>query len=277
MKTLILSLILMMLCAPVRLSAQYDILADHNGDEIITYVGFGDSITYGVGDGTAPGAYIETAPSTDGLGGYVPRLSGLLGIATVNSGFPGEELVAAGVYRFPAVMHGLSPDIIGIFEGSNDAVKRVGRDQISRTLQKMVNVTVALQLQPVVFSLPPPCCNRQSLRPFTNSYSQAVREIALYNQIPLVDLERVWQTTCVNQNQCELYNVPEGLHPNSLGYEAIAQATAAALLQIDIFSESGAQDLESALGLLPGTVVVKPDLTAKSDLIFSGYDYEELY
>lgn len=256
--------------------AQHDILADNNGDGIVTYVGFGDSITYGVGDGSSPGEYVVTAPATDGRGGYVPRLSGLLGIAAVNSGFPGEELVAAGVHRFPAVARGLAPDIVGVFEGSNDAIKRVGRDQISRSMQKMINVTFALGLQPVVFTLPPPCCQRQSLRPFTNSYSQAVREISLYNQIPMVDLERAWRTTCSEQNQCELYNVPEGLHPNTLGYDAIAQTTAASLLQIDIFAENGAHDLEAALGLAAGTVVVKPDLSNESDRLLFGYENEEL-
>ena len=59
---------------------------------------------------------------------------------------------------------------------------------------------------------------------------------------------------------CEFFNIPEGLHPNALGYTAIAQAIAARLLEIDIFNEGGARELESRLGLAEGTIIVKPDL-----------------
>jgi hypothetical protein len=42
----------------------------------------------------------------------------------------------------------------------------------------------------------------------------------------------------------------------------ISQVVASALLGIDIFSISGAADLEAALGLNPGDVVVQPDVGA---------------
>ena len=107
-------------------------------------------------------------------------------------------------------------------------------------------------------TLPEPCCEHGSLSPFTTSYSISILEIAAANSLRTVDLEQVWKTTCQNPGECELYNLPEGLHPNSLGYDVIAQSVSATLLGIDILAADGAAQLEAALGLEPGTVLVKP-------------------
>jgi hypothetical protein len=85
-----------------------------------------------------------------------------------------------------------------------------------------------------------------------------MRRLAAQNQIPYADLDLAWQTSCNNIAACDLYHLPEGLHPNSRGYDAMAQTVMAALLGIDIFSESGAQELAGALGLPVEAIVVKP-------------------
>ena len=59
-----------------------------------------------------------------------------------------------------------------------------------------------------------------------------------------------------------MYNLPDGIHPNTRGYDAIAQTVLATLYGIDIFAAQGAADLEAALGLAAGTVIVRPDPAA---------------
>lgn len=226
--------------------SQDSLLEDLSGDGLIGYMGFGDSITFGVGDESAAG------------GGYLRRLSELLGIITVNRGVPGEELLTAGVFRFPNEARIFNDDVIGVMESTNDAIRRATSTQIRRALQRIVNVARALGKEVIVLAPPTPCCDRSGIAPFVDSYYSSIVEFAAHNDIRLADINRAWRTTCQDPGACELYNLPEGLHPNSAGYDVMAQTVAAALLGIDIFAIDGAATLEAALGLPAGTVIVKP-------------------
>ena len=222
------------------------LLEDRDGDGLINYTGFGDSITTGVGD--------------TGVGGYVLRLESLLGIGTANAGVPGEELVSAGVFRFPNAL-GKTSDVIGILEGTNDARRQIQTREIRIALQKMINGANAVGKTVILLTPPAPCCDIASIAPYTTAYAASIRDLAATNEIRYADIERAWETSCVNPFECELYNLPEGLHPNGTGYDVMAQTVAATLLGIDVFAPSGAADLEGALGLPAGSVIVKPDLT----------------
>jgi len=224
----------------------------------VSAVAFGDSLTYGIGDGHEPGEFLESLPEQNTSGGYPRRVKALLGIPVTNAGVPGEELVATGVFRIPAVAAANSADYALLLEGSNDAVKQVSSGDYARAYQRSINVMRASGRTVVAMTPPPPTGVHAALAPFTAAYATAVRDLANVNDLALVDLERVWTTVCPALEQCPLYNIPEGLHPNSRGYDAIAQAVSAALLEIDIFSPEGAASLESALGLPAGTVIIRP-------------------
>lgn len=249
---------ILLISSPVL--AQEAVLKDNNGDGVVNYLGFGDSITFGLGDGTSPGQFVETPIPTSGRDGYVRRVSELLQIPAINSGVPGEEIALTGAKRYPAALLGANPDVVGIFEGTNDAVRLLSSGEYRRLVQRMINVTFAIGREPLLFTIPPPCCNHAGPGPFTNAYSRIIRDLSASNGVRVVDIERAWRTTCSDPAECNLYNLPEGLHPNTLGYDVIAQTAVAALLGIDIFAPSGAADLEAALSLPAGSVVVKPDL-----------------
>jgi lysophospholipase L1-like esterase len=236
------------------------IVEDLTGDGIVTYLGFGDSITYGVGDGTAVGDVVTEIPVTDGTKGYVPQVGSLTGVATVNGGIPGEIFTTAGVQRLPGAVQSSGADIVGIFEGSNDAIFRTAPGTYERLLQKALNVVRSIGRQAVIFTLPPPCCDHDGLQPFVNSFSEEVLKLSRINDVPVADIRRLWASTCQNQEECELYNLPEGLHPNSRGYKAIAQTVSAALLGIDIFSTQGQAEFIAATGITAEEVVVVPDV-----------------
>jgi len=262
-KQVYINLSLFFLCIPGVLLAQDTMLEDMNGDDIISYIGFGDSITFGVGDGTVPGDFVVVSPATDGSAGYVPRLAQLTGLMVENSGVPGEELTRGGISRLPGVMLSSSADIVGFFEGANDAVFRVSLTRFRQSLQRAINVITALNKKPLLMTIPPPCCDRASLAFFTSAYNAVIRDLAFINDLVIADLERAWFSTCDDINFCNLFNVPEGLHPNSKGYDVIAQTVAASLFNVDIFSLDGAAELETVLGLEEGTIIVLPDEVAE--------------
>lgn len=246
--TIIVSILAVLLKSSISWAASTDnLLNDINGDGIVSVVTFGDSITYGIGDG--------------GLGlkakaGYPKRAASILGVPFSNQGNPGEQIADASSRFFSAVKSS-NADIVILLEGANDATQQLAAGEYRKFVQRFINGTISLGKVPVVMTLPLPCCDHASLQPFTAAYSETVKSLAKINQIHFVDLERAWKTTC-KSIQCELYNLPEGLHPTSNGYTVIAQAVSSELLGIDIFSLEGASKLESAAGLPQGSVIVKP-------------------
>jgi lysophospholipase L1-like esterase len=70
---------------------------------------------------------------------------------------------------------------------------------------------------------------RSSLAPYTNLYSTVVRELASVNDLTVADVEQRFITDCPDMSTCVHYNLPEGLHPNTSGYDAIAEVVKGAL------------------------------------------------
>jgi lysophospholipase L1-like esterase len=237
-----------------------ELLEDINNDGMVAITAFGDSITFGVGDGVAPGSFVEKAPVPPGPTGYPARIQNQLGVLVDNAGSPGELLTGGGVLRFPAAIQRSPSDLVLIMESTNDATFQRPPSAVSRALQQNINVAISLKKLPVLLTVPPPCCNRSGSRPITRQFNKIIREKAVLNELALADVERAWDNTCEG-TACELYNLPEGLHPNTRGYTVIAQTVMATLLGIDIFAQDGPRTLESALGLEVGQVLVKPDPT----------------
>jgi lysophospholipase L1-like esterase len=239
--------------------AQESLLADLNGDGKVVFAGFGDSITFGVGDGVRPRAPVLELPRTNGSKGYLLRVQNYLGVATRNWGVPGERLTTDGIGRVVDLASQRDIDVVGVLEGANDSVGLVDGGSYARTLQKAVNILVAQGKRPLLMTLPAPCCEHGSQAPITNSYSDRVVDIARKNELVVADLRRAWLTSCRNPSQCELYNLPEGLHPNAKGYDVMGQTVSAALLGIDPFTESGSSELAGAIGVDPSEIVVLPE------------------
>lgn len=225
------------------------ILKDVTGDGVVTYLGFGDSLTYGVGDGSRPGQMSSSLPMTDGSLGYNRRLMQILGIPATNAGVPGEELDGEGIRRLPQVVVSSGADIVGIFEGINDARQQLIADNYQRLIQKAVNMVRALGRTPVLFTQVNPCCDHLLLDGSPDAYSQAVRRVGEANDVAVADIFKAWNLICPPGVECSLLNLPEGLHPNTKGYSVIAQVASAAILGTDIFDAVGAQQFLEATGL----------------------------
>lgn len=219
---------------------------------------FGDSITRGVGDFIAPGQEIEMAFIPTSEAGYPLRLEPLLGVNVQNQGDPGESIHTFGLPRFVSVMQQLRPDIVIVLEGSNDSFAFITPDIFFHNYQVFVNVAKSLGIEIVVSTLVPTCCNHSGIRPFVNSYLEQIRRIAAVNAVPLADIAHAFANTC-NLNECRLLNLPEGLHPNTDGYDIIGEVQLATLLNIDLFAPDGPALLEQAVNLPAGSVKTVPD------------------
>lgn len=209
--------------------AQGNVLEDVTGDGAITVLAFGDSITYGVGDGSSPGDFVDIIDSAGAPRGYPLRLSSMVAASVENAGLPGEPLLPNGVERFPSLVVGSDVDTVIIMEGTNDAPVRAEARDYHIGLQRLVNVALAEGKGVVINTLPPPTGNHASLAPYTGGYSSIVREIGVLNSVPVADIEAEFVKTCPIIETCQLYNLPEGLHPNTLGYDAITAVIKAAL------------------------------------------------
>lgn len=235
------------------------ILTDRNGDGQVVILGFGDSLTFGVGDGVAPGVDVEVPPRTDGRQGYPLRIESTIGVPVENRGVPGEEIQEGGIERLPSVVGSSNADFVIFFEGLNDTIVRLDTGEYSRLVQQSINVIRALGKEPILVTLPTPCCQHAGREPFVAGFSQAIRDLAGVNDLSTVDLEKAWFTTCVNKSECELFNLPEGLHPNTRGYDVIGQMMIGVLYGIDLLIPGSAAELESTLGLAEGSIIVQPE------------------
>ena len=214
-------------------SVSAQILEDKNGDGAVEVLAFGDSITYGVGDGIEPGEYVLEITDLGRPRGWPLRLSSLLGVSVLNAGVPGEGLSEdgseTGVQRFAGVVVGSSADVVVIKEGTNDAQRLVSDSQYRNALQKVINTARADNKNVVVATLAAPLGLREQYAPFTGNLSMVIRDVAAYNLVPVVDIEALFYAGCPVYAECAYYNRPEGLHPNTLGYDVIAAEMARVL------------------------------------------------
>jgi lysophospholipase L1-like esterase len=210
-------------------------LSDRNNDGQIEILAFGDSITYGVGDGTEPGQYISELGDVGSPRGYPLRLSAALSLPVMNAGIPGEMVVGEpggrlpGVARFPEEVVGSPADLVIIFEGANDARIEIPTAQYEAALQRMINVARADNKSVALATLLPPTVQHGMFAAQTALYSGAIRQLGVMNNVPVIDLEQGFLKDCPDLSTCPYYNLPEGLHPNTVGYDAIARMVAAGL------------------------------------------------
>lgn len=218
-------LLLLSLIAPVFVQSHENkdgILSDSNEDGLISIATFGDSITFGIGDNIAPGEVVEMAPMSIRPAGYPLRLSRDIGIVVENGGLPGELFTEGGSLRALQLLQASPADLFLLLEGTNDGVFRVSPTLYSLELQKVVNIARVLGKRIVPMTLPVPCCDRAGQALFTDAYSSAIREIGVVNEMDVIDIESAWKRACPVAEDCSLLNRPEGIHPNTAGYDFIS-------------------------------------------------------
>lgn len=176
-------------------------------DKVI--VAFGDSITVGVGDSARPS-------------GYPYRLEQMLApsfpsVVVLNRGVEGER-TQSGVSRLSRVLAREQPDIVLIMEGINN----IGPDPISSIAQDLLTMVQMVKADgaiPVIAALTPTSGSHQGKNGGVEALNILIRDIAVQEEIPFVDQYSAFTDT---EDFTLLLN-DDGLHPNSMGYQLMAE------------------------------------------------------
>jgi len=184
-----------------------------------TYIGFGDSITYGVIDN-------QYAPDR----GYIPRLETLLrtrfGAASIaNEGWPGE-ITVNGMGRLGLVLAAHPARYFLLMEGTNDVIfSEIAMSATAFHLERMIARTLGAGAYPVMATIIPRSDWRWNQTFFRNrilSLNAMIRALAQNLNLPLVEQFNAF------------YNYPEAeggwqsllsdkVHPTDEGYEIMTQ------------------------------------------------------
>ncbi len=189
------------------------------------YIGFGDSITYGVCDEDRiddPGDYIPDKA-------YPPRLEALLTQnfgphQVANAGVPGESTIQ-GLARIDALMAKHLARYILILEGTNDIIwNDYSLETTSFNLQEMIRKSLDYGLLPALAT----CIPRYGVplnRPRLNGLNIRIRSLAPECSIPLEDLYQDFADYPEEDGGVtSLYCWGEDrTHPNEKGYQFMAE------------------------------------------------------
>lgn len=184
----------------------------------ITYVGFGDSLTYGYG-------------VLDGIS-FMDRFKSLSNIFTnhtfnvVNSGINGDTTREA-LKRIHRDVIDHNPDIITILFGSNDSALNEYQHraiaEFELNIKEIVKIIKENTEAKIIFITPPPLIEDE-LFPFTTNkavtaYSDVIKKTASESGSLLIDFNAIMKDTA--NDGLESYLQFDGLHLSDKGYDLL--------------------------------------------------------
>lgn len=183
------------------------------------YVAFGDSITYGLG-----------------TFGYPPRLEALLiakyGAAKVWNAGLGGEITSEGLARFDYILSGTNSKYVLIMEGTNDGADlRIPVETTAANLREMCRRAVAAGWTPVLATLTPRSDGIWYIPSYRIRYDEInarIRLIAADLGLTLADAYTAFMNYPAESGGYTSLLL-DGIHPNSTGYQVLAEAWFAAL------------------------------------------------
>ncbi len=144
---------------------------------------------------------------------YVPRLSVLSGIPTINKGVGGAESWY-GADMIDDYLNQHKPQTLTIYYGNNDPLNNTTEEVIAN-LSYMVDRCLYYGTTPVIATLGPQFWGYAYRQPYIIAINQGIRQLAANRRIPLAEIANVlW-------NKPD-YFLADGIHPTSAGHEIIA-------------------------------------------------------
>ncbi len=190
-----------------------------------TYVAFGDSITFGIGD--------DPARSEKG---YPPRLEALLqargqAADVRNEGLPGEG-TTEGVTRITNVLQP-GDDVLLLMEGTND-VNRLSVETIQFNLREIARKAANRGVSTVHATIPPrlPSATNDGENHIAGQIAGAVRELAFQEERRLADPFEVFFRLTPDFTPL-IVGGDDKVHPNAAGYDLLAEVFADVLTGVD--------------------------------------------
>lgn len=164
------------------------------------FVAFGDSITYGVGEGVVTN--------------YPTKLGNLLGKPVYNEGYPGaESFVGAALVH--SILEGYKPGFLLILFGVNDLIMGYSENEAIGNLQYICQAAINNKTIPVIATLTPVFGEHKMFASGVSRLNVLIRQMAIDMNVALVDLELAFMWN-------SLYIQEDGLHPNDQGNDLMA-------------------------------------------------------
>lgn len=160
-----------------------------------------------MGDSITTGAFLASYEDC-----YVPRLSVLSGIPTINKGVGGAESWH-GVVNIGSYLDQYKPQTLTIYYGNNDAGNYTTEDVIAN-LSYMVDRCLSYGTTPIIATLGPQFGVWAWRQPYIIDINQGIRQLAAAKRIPLADID-------IALNWDQRYWAGD-IHPNSAGHAIIA-------------------------------------------------------
>jgi len=172
-----------------------------------TILAFGDSLTYGTG--------------TSRDKAYPAVLERLINRKIINAGIPGE-ISKHGLSRLPALIDKHHPELIIICHGANDILRKLDLAKTHNNIQQMINLARKNNSEVVLIGVP-----EFSLFLSTAPMYQALAD---ENQVPIANniLGDI-----IGNNSLK----SDHIHPNTQGYQLLAQDIASLLKQSGAITE----------------------------------------
>jgi lysophospholipase L1-like esterase len=185
------------------------------------YIGFGDSITYGMMN-------YEYTPEL----GYIPRLESLLWTIfgpsnVINEGWPGE-LTHQGEARMPAVLEKHKARYLLLMEGTNDVIfNEISMDTTAYNIEQMLQLCRDKRVFPVLSTIIP----RKDYRWNNPFYKQRIydlndkiRDLAERLKVAFVDMFSIYIVWSEDDGGWKSLLSSDKVHPNKKGYQVMAES-----------------------------------------------------
>lgn len=193
---------------------------------------FGDSITYGV---TLEALFVPPGAQTDLtlVEGYVPKLWRLLeskygsGFELVNAGVPGETTVE-GVERLRTELRVFQPDVVLLLEGIVDVNNNSPRFPVVR--ENLVDMMGMVKREGALVIIGTyPLLNPDGYR------TTGAQNVPRLNDVIRQEANRLTVPIADHEEANELAGQgPDGLHPNNIGYDTMANTWLAAIEELAV-------------------------------------------
>jgi len=182
------------------------------------YIGYGDSITYGVMD-------YEYAPEK----GYIPRLQILLnqtfGATDLYNEGVGGETTLYGMNRLNSVLAARQARYVLLLEGTNDVkLLEIPMDTAIFNLKEMLRKCLATGVFPIISTLLPRRDWIWYYPLYTDRFFElnaAIPLMAAEKAVPLIDFFVIFENYAAGSADALLST--DGVHPNELGYQVMAE------------------------------------------------------
>ena len=185
------------------------------------YIGFGDSITFGMID------YEETPEL-----GYIPRLETMLfetygPSQVINEGWPGE-VTQQGLARISAVLENNKAQYFLLMEGTNDVVFRnISMDTTTFNLEQMIKICRSKRVFSVLATIIPRNDHRWGKEFFRErifALNDKIRALAERIEVSFVDMFDIYFYWPTEDGGWTSLLSNDYVHPNQKGYQVMAKS-----------------------------------------------------